>query len=733
MKNFLSLLSKRSYAQTEADYFRSVAFLTTAGPAAFAAWIWVGQSVTSGQVQATHGLALIGLIGIAMWGIFRLYRTHYFYAVIIFLTAQIALVAIMIGLLKDMTFGYLFLFTIVMAGSLINGASSFITATAAALTEWMLVHFIFIEPGPLELSLTLVLLQYLAALVTAQAAYGLHEALKASEASAQEAYKHAQEAREHRGELDRTLKSLDITYTRLQKANVELLQARETADAALKFKKDFTAQTSHELRTPLNLIVGFSQTMAFSQNSYGVKLPPAYLRDVTEIYRNSQHLLALIDDILDLSKLESGRMGLHFTLVNIEDVLREAFEIIQPLTRAKGLDLIFDVPESSLDIWLDRDRIHQVLLNLLSNAARLTKHGQIVLKAILRKKENDILIQVKDSGPGISNEMLSRIFEDYQQVEETGGIAGTSGLGLAISKRIVELHGGYIWVESETGIGSSFFFILPVHQPLGQTGWTAHETAINRQNQATRPALVVIGEDGADEVKFLQRYVEGFSLVNATNWKNAQLLAENMQARGIVTNKLESLIPDSIKATVPIITCPLPSSNETAQSLGGAAYLRKPLTINALQSALKKTAPLAESLLIIDDDPSTLRLIERMVQSGKQTYQIFRAYDIQEALVHIQTQSPDAILLDLNVTDDESLALIKKIKDTPVTVHAPIIIISGRENRETLPDQPITIHSPTGFTSSEILKYLQAILSVMPTAKLEHGTNAPPLPIDHPE
>jgi signal transduction histidine kinase/CheY-like chemotaxis protein len=730
MKTLLSNASKWSHAQLETDYFRSEAFLATAGSVAFVAWLWVGQSVAAGQIRATHGLALMGLIGLAGWGIFRLYRTRYLHAVCIFLAAQIALISMMIGLLHDLTLGYLFLFTIMMAGSLISGVGSFGTASLVVIIECGLVYLASAGLDSAELLPMLILLQYLAALVTGQVAYGLYGALKASELSAQEARKHAEEARQHRGELHRTLKSLDLTYARLQKVNAELLQARETADAALKFKKEFTAQTSHELRTPLNLIIGFSQTMAFSQNSYGVKLPQAYLRDVTEIHRNSQHLLALIDDILDLSRLESGRIGLHFNPVDITEVLREVHETIQPLTLAKGLGLVFDPPDELPELWLDRERIHQVLLNLLGNAARLTRHGQITLQAILRKEDNELLVQIKDTGPGISPEMLTRIFDDYQQVE--GSDAGASGLGLAISKRIVELHGGRIWVESEMGKGSSFFFVLPVHQAVWQQDWQPQETSADPQNGASQPALIVLGEDGSDEVKLLQRHLEGHILVSANNWKNARLLVENMQARAIVTSETIDLRPDLMHAPVPVITCPLPGSKETAQALGVAACLRKPLTIKALQTALKKAVPHAESLLIIDEDASTLRLIERMAQAGDRVHQIIRAYDVDEALERSETQVPDVILLDLTMPDEESRQLIRKLKNNSRTAQTPIIAISGQELDEAVPDQPIAIYGPKGFTPGETLKYLQAILSVVPLMKAEHDTSARPWPADRP-
>jgi signal transduction histidine kinase/CheY-like chemotaxis protein len=728
MKNLLSNLSRWSYAQPETDYFRSEAFLATAGSVAFVAWIWVGQSVAADLVHAAQGLILMGWVGAAGWAILRFYRSHYFHAVLIFLIAQFVLISAMMIILQDLSLGYLFLFTIVMAGSLVSGIGSFGTASLAAIVESILVYSSS-NVSSAGLLPALILLQYLAALVTGQVAYGLYAALKASEVYALEARKHAEEARKHRGELHRTLKSLDLTYAKLQKVNAELLQARETADAALKFKKEFTAQTSHELRTPLNLIIGFSQTMAFSQNSYGVKLPPAYLRDVTEIHRNSQHLLSLIDDILDLSRLESGRMGLHFNLVDVNQLLQEVFETIQPLAQAKGLELIFEVPNSLPGLWLDHDRIHQVLLNLLSNAARLTRSGRITLKAELSKNENELLVQVRDTGPGISPEMLPRIFDDYQQAEETEGTSGTTGLGLAISKRIVELHGGRIWVESEAGEGSSFFFVLPVHQSVWQHEPQTLDAAQDHKDRAAQPALVVLGEDGSDEVKLLQRHLDGYSLVSAATWSSARLLIENLRAQAIITSEPPGHEYETMDIDIPLVTCPLPSSDETAHALGIAAYLRKPLTIKTLQAALKKTAPGAERLLIVDDDLSTLRLIERMVQGGERMHQILRAYDVQEALAHVHSRVPDAILLDLGMADDGSLALIRKLKNMPETEDVPIIAISGRELDETVPDQPIMIHSPSGFTPNEILKYLQAILAV----KVERGTSVRPLPAGHPE
>ena len=730
MKEPSTLISKWSHAQFEADYFREDAFLATVGLMAMLAWLWVGQEVAAERVQARYGLLLVTIIGGAVWLIYSLRRTHYVHALIVFLIVQVFFTALVSIFLHDLRICYLLMLTVIMGGSFLGPVGSFAVATIAAIFEVVLVRSFAGNLDGGDILITLVILEYLAALISVQTTQGLFSALEAAEISAKTSQENAEEARTHRGELHRTLKSLDAAYVQLQRVNAELLEAREIADAALRFKEEFAAQTSHELRTPLNLILGFSETMAFSQNSYGVKLPAVYLRDVTEIHRNSRHLLSLIDDILDLAKLDSGRMGLRFSLIDIREVLQEVVDTVQPLTQAKKLKLVFDVPKSLPVLWLDRARIHQVLLNLLSNAARLTKQGQIILQAKLKEKQNELLIQVQDTGPGIPADMLNQVFEEFLQVDNTTGSAGTTGLGLAISKRIIELHGGRIWAESELGVGSTFTFVLPVHKPfLSQT--IVSSSMVDRA-QAAQPTLVVMAEEGSDEIKLLQRHLDGYVFAGASTWKDAGQLVDNVGARVIITDLPVDEAGDIPHATVPVITCPLPNSKETAQALGIAGYLRKPLTIKAIRTFLKQTAPAAKSLLIVGDDPSTLRLIERMLQGTRPAYQMFRAYTFRKVLARVRAQSPDVILLDLSLPETEGLALIAKLKDFSKTMNIPLIAIGGREEDEAIPDRPITIFNPKGFTPTEILKYLQAILSAVPPAGRENGTSVPALPADRP-
>lgn len=698
MKNIPAKFSYLTRISPEADYFRENSFLTTSILMLISAWLWVGQVVAGQSITPLHGLLLFALLGMTAWLIYKWYHEHYFRAAVVFLLAQIMFFAIMIYLLGNLELGYLFLFSVFTAGALVGPAGAFGAATLALISELLLLKSL---PNA-ELFPTLVLLQYLAALIAGQAAQGFYSALQAAESQARESRGNAAEARQHRGELHKTLKSLDLAYLQLERINGELLQARADANAALNFKKEFVTQTSHELRTPLNLIIGFSETMAFSQNSYGVKLPAPYLRDVTEIYRNSRHLLSLIDDILDLAKLESGRMGLRFNLADVREICQSVRDTIQLLTQAKGLDLDLELPSDLPRLWIDRARIHQVLLNLISNAARLTKQGGIHLRVELRENRNDLLFQVTDTGPGIPADQLTQIFEEFQQSPETSSAAGTTGLGLTISQHIVELHGGHMWAESVVGQGSSFSFTLPVYKPLGES----HLQPQTEQPKAVQPSIILLADENAEDFGLLQRHLDGYLLTSAPDWEVASQLVSKVQARAIISGHEP---PAHIDFHVPVIICPLPSSHELAQAWSVDGYVRKPLTIQALRAALRQHVPDATKLLLVDEDSSSLRLVERMVLGLDNGYQVSRAYDTAEALERLKSNRPDAILLDLGTAGSREFIRQVKAQGKP-----PVLALSGLDLEDNIPSRSIYIASANGFTVTEILKFLQGILSVIP-------------------
>ena len=283
--------------------------------------------------------------------------------------------------------------------------------------------------------------------------------------SYEQALRNADEARNHRAQLVTALKQLDIAYYRLERANASLELAWKAAEAAEHSKSEFVTNISHELRTPLNLIVGFSEMIVTSPESYGVSLPAAYRGDLNEIYRSAQHLLKLADDVIDLARVGSGRMALAREPLDLEQVIQDACDIIRGYVAAKGLFLRIDIRPGLPILEIDRLRIRQVLLNLLTNAARFTTRGGITVGA--SAATGLVQVSVSDTGQGILPDDLPKVFDEFYHVDgdapwnrQLAGFGG-AGLGLPISKRLVELHGGQMGVESTSGTGTSFWFTLP--------------------------------------------------------------------------------------------------------------------------------------------------------------------------------------------------------------------------------------------------------------------------------
>ena len=278
-------------------------------------------------------------------------------------------------------------------------------------------------------------------------------------------------ARAHQGELRRALKALDEATYRIERTNLTLRLTRDQAEEARRLKQQFAQTISHELRTPLNVIVGFIELMIESREYYGRRLPSAYARDLMIVHRNARHLQNLVNDVLDLARVDAAQLGLLPEDVAPAGLVDEAVNTVRSLADVHGLQVAVRVEPNLPQIQVDPTRIRQVLFNLLSNAVRFTDHGLITVSA--RQQGEEVVFAVADTGVGIPAEDMSRIFEEFQQVE--GGTRrphGGAGLGLAISKRFVELHGGRIWAESEVGRGSTVSFSLPLapREP-GEAAW----------------------------------------------------------------------------------------------------------------------------------------------------------------------------------------------------------------------------------------------------------------------
>ena len=396
----------------------------------------------------------------------------------------------------------------------------------------------------------------------------LYEAIYWFRERAMAAQRNDLELRERQGQLARTLKALDEAYRRLEYLNYDLARAREVADEARLTKQQFAASLSHELRTPLNVVVAFSETMYLSPESYGnVPLPAEYRGDAREIYRSSKHLLGLIDDVLDMSQIEAGRMRVEVEPVRLHDVVVEALDMVRPLVRERGIVLGADVPQDLPPVLVDRARVQQVLLNLLNNARRFTERGSITVQAALEGEQ--VRVTVADTGVGIPPGEQEGMFREFHQLGtiasrdapgrgyergdaprwgyEQGdaprwgyerGRPDGSGLGLAISKRFVEMHGGRIWVESDgvPGHGSRFHFTLPLADvaPVGVS--TLHGTQVPVRLPAGRGRTLLVLERDTRVVQMLERSLEDYQVVPVEDVSQVPRLVRELHARAVVLN-----------------------------------------------------------------------------------------------------------------------------------------------------------------------------------------------------
>ncbi len=270
---------------------------------------------------------------------------------------------------------------------------------------------------------------------------------------------------ENRQALERSLIRSQALSEELQETNSELEGARFAAEEAKHFRGQFLANMSHELRTPLNAIIGFSETMLRFPAMYdGVTLPPAYEGDLSQIYNSGRQLLNLINDILDLSKVDAGKLELHLQRVDVGPIIETTLATAAGLLSGKPIRLERDLPDVLPQIWADEGRVRQVLMNLYSNAVKFTDSGSITLK--VRETDEGVLFSVKDTGPGIDPAFHEAVFEEFKQASNNAGRdpRSGSGLGLTISRQLLTLMGGRIWVESERGKGSVFHFVVQLYR-----------------------------------------------------------------------------------------------------------------------------------------------------------------------------------------------------------------------------------------------------------------------------
>ncbi|HAD07182.1 MAG TPA: hypothetical protein DCE76_08495, partial [Anaerolineaceae bacterium] len=456
-----------------------------------------------------------------------------------------------------------------------------------------------------------------------------------------------------------------------------------------RLKSQFLANMSHELRTPLNSIIGFSRVIL-----KGIDGPINDLQrqDLTSIYNSGQHLLGLINDVLDLSKIEAGKMELQFEEVNIADLVNSVMSTAVGLVKDKPIKLHHSVEPDLPLVIADNTRIRQVLLNFISNAAKFTDTGSITVeakKSISPDNKPEVMVVVTDTGQGIDEKGREKLFLPFSQVDDsptrkTGG----TGLGLSISRSFIELHGGRIGLLwSEVGKGSAFYFTLPVQQPARQTSELKSDEILSK----TEKVILAIDDD-LQVIKLYERFLQtsGYKVVPLTQPKLAVEKAKSLKPFAITLDimmpevdgwqVIHALKNDPHTRDIPVIICSILEEEEKGFSLGAADYLVKPFLQEDLVNAVYRLnrQNRIHRILVVDDSLEDQRLIQKTLTEQK-NFEIFAAFDGEKALQMIHSIKPDAVILDLFMPGLDGFQLLEKIRTDSQFRNIPIIILTGAD------------------------------------------------------
>jgi len=587
-------------------------------------------------------------------------------------------------------------------------------------------------------------------ILSSLAVRNLYQALYWFQERAMAAQRKEEELRDRQGQLARTLKALDEAYRRLEYLNYDLARAREVAEETRVTKQRFATSVSHELRTPLNVIIAFSETMYLSPESYGgAPLPAEYRGDMREIYRSSRHLLRLIDDVLDMSQIEAGRMRIDLEPVELRHVVTESLDMIRPLVREQEIALRADVPADLPQVFIDRARVQQLLLNLLNNARRFTERGSITVEAAA--ETGHVRVTVADTGIGIPPSEHESMFKEFHQLDSpTARREGGSGLGLAISKRFVEMHGGRIWVESDgvSGHGSRFHFTLPSANVAPVEISTLRGTRKSASIPAGRGRTLLLLDQDSAIVRILEQGLEEYQIIVADDVSQVSRLIDEQHARAVVLNsaqravalrqmrELRQKLGDS---PVPIILCPLVGERQLGQALGAIAYLVKPVTREALTTLLDGMSEEVHRILVVDDDPRMARILARMLQATGRDIEVVRAYDGQEGLHAMRSQRPDLVLLDIVMPEMDGRAVLAQMQADAELRHVPVAVITAQTRTPEEERRPggdmLHVSTGAGFTNKEALAYLRGVLNAasVDSAATAYRAGCPTQPADQPE
>lgn len=487
-------------------------------------------------------------------------------------------------------------------------------------------------------------------------------------------------------------KTQELTNTNklLEKMVIEHKKATEEAESANKIKSEFVANMSHELRTPLNAIIGYSEML---EESFADAGQNDYVLDIGKIISSAKHLLSLINDVLDLSKIEAGKMDIFIEQVNVEELIKDLASIIKPMVEKNNNKFMLTLDPTLSVMKTDLVRVRQCLLNLLSNASKFTQNGEIKLtvKRLKKNKHTFIHFIVSDTGIGMTPEKLERIFQAFSQADaSTTRKYGGTGLGLYLTKRFATMLGGSIVVASQENKGSTFTLVLPEISVAVKPDIPMN-ISTPKKNDSSNKTLLIIDDEKAIHDDLQQAFEnENYNVIHAYNGEDGIAMARKYKPDVITLDVimpmmdgwevLSILKSETTIRDIPVILLTIASEEDLGFALGANDYIKKPIDIHLLAERIKKLLPSSSintSILVVDDDDYMRKLLKRVI--NKMGLTTCEAKNGLEAINQINLKKPSLILLDLMMPEMDGFAVIQELQKNNQWCQIPVIIITAKD------------------------------------------------------
>jgi signal transduction histidine kinase/DNA-binding response OmpR family regulator len=538
--------------------------------------------------------------------------------------------------------------------------------------------------------------------------------------------------KESSDELGQLIDGFNGMLEQIKSRDAELVVAKEAAEQANRTKSSFLANMSHELRTPLNAIIGYSEMLHEEATDRGLD---EFGPDLEKIYGAGKHLLALINDILDLSKIESGKMELYLEDFDVRSLVRDVQSTIHPLVAKNQNRLEVELADDVGMMHADVTRVRQVLFNLLSNACKFTEKGTITMdvRHDLAAPEPTLLFSVKDTGIGLTEEQLGKLFQAFTQADaSTSRRYGGTGLGLVISRRFCQMMEGDISVSSVHGKGSTFTVRLPavVVDKRGAPASPVRKPALAAVTEEGAPGprtRVLVVDDDQTARDLVQRGLEKegqFEVLVASSGEEGVRLAREQNPDVITLDVLmpgmdgwavlRALKADRATASIPVVMVSMVDDKEIGYALGASDYVIKPFDREKLAATLAryKCAEPPCPVLVVEDDPATREVIRRTLEGDG--WQVTEADNGRAALSAVASKVPDLILLDLMMPEMDGFEFVSELRRNEAWRRVPVVVVTAkdlsRDDRERLDGYVRRIFQKGEFSRDELIREIRLLL-----------------------